>query len=445
VAGEKCHVRGAVSGLEFVQSRWSDYPESVQRLVLSAAVIAFPLWFTVSSVDVANYVLGAEQLLSLDSVYAPKIESPTADRLVPHYPYLPSFAMAIAVLSLPIEILGRLGILPEQLAHYAKFPIANLSAYASLVLLPLILTELAGFENEADLEAISKESRYFWGALAILLVPPLWFQTIESGSDILVATLAITGALFAYRRRWMLAGVFVGLSTFKFTGVPFTAIITGYGLFVSGRHGFYRIAAGGLLSQIPNAVYFLLFPNDLLYVIRRRGSLSYYSGETSGLMTSPIRSLGLEAWYIDGGFVYILVALTLLGLGVSIWRRDLLTGFAVGYIATSYLAPVRESNPSTFVVLVAAALCVRFHRRLPRFLYVALLTLSLYNFLGPQRSLRYITDGLPVPLWDPVSKVVFALGPIVILAVLILFDSEPADGQSEFQLEESEPGESGQQ
>lgn len=116
---------------------------------------------------------------------------------------------------------------------------------------------------------------------------------------------------------------------FKFTGVPFGPTLATYAFALTGREAVLRVSAGGIVSQLPNAFYFLLYPEDFLLFVEH-GSLSRYSGVVSGFLLQPINRLNAVSWYESVGFPAISALLTLAAVAVAYCCQDLLAAYCVG-------------------------------------------------------------------------------------------------------------------
>lgn len=376
--------------------RWTEAPPKIRRVFRFVAVAGLLPWLTMTSYDVANYALGADQLLSGQSVYAPRAQRFTDGRLVPSYPYLPSFAMVLALGIAPFYLLSQAGVVPTVLYEAIARQIANAPGYLALLGVPA-LAYLVNTDASRGATARST-SGPFWSVLVVALTPALWFQVLESGSDTFVALLALAGVYAVMRDAWLLAGLLVGAATFKFTGLPFAVVLALYAL-GHGRDQFVAVALGGLASQLPNVLYFAVRFEDFLFVLQRRGTMSLYSGQTSALATAPFRVLGLEQWYIDVGFAFAFLAFVALGALVAFRRENLVLGFAVAYFATSYFAPVGEINPSVLVVFLLFEAATNFHRQRVRYLAGLFLAVELFSFFSLLRHIDYVST-IPFPWWS---------------------------------------------
>lgn len=400
------HIRGMIGSLaQRFSTFWRDVPPGMKRVFLFVAVAGLPLWLTFTSFDVRNYVVGAEQILTGQSVYGPRVRSPVTGNVVPKYPYLPSFAMLLAVGIAPFFLLYSFGILPETIYEMIARQIANAPGYLALLAVPLLAYLVCSNSRDpTELRSDGSTDWVFWGVLVVAITPALWFQVLESGSDTFVALLALWGVYAATTDRWLLSGLLVGAATFKFTALPLAAVLALYAL-VQGLEQFAAVAIGGIGSQLPNVLYFGVFGEDLLFVVEQRGAMSLHSGMTRALATAPFRATGLEQWYIETGFILVFILLVTLGSAVAVRRRNLVLGFAVAYLATSYFAPVGELNVSVLVVFLLFEAAANFHRPQVRYLTVGLLTVEVYSFLFPLRMIGYIST-VPFPWWHTVIRIV---------------------------------------
>jgi hypothetical protein len=382
---------------------WIETPAGVRRVCLFVAVAGLLPWLTITTVDMQNWVVGAEQVIAGESVYGPRVTSPYTGRVVPRYPYLPSFAMLLAAGIVPFSFMYEIGFLPEVAYRVIARLIANAPSYLGLLGIPLVVYRISS-EFGRPIETVEKtaEDWAFWGVLVVALAPPLWIQVIESGSDAFVALLVLLGVYMVMTDRWLLAGLLVGGATFKFTALPLAAVLALYAI-SHGRNQVIAVATGGILSQLPNVLYFVLFVDDFFFVLQERGMMSYRSGGTTALATAPFRLMGLEQWYIEVGFLIASVLFVTVGAVVAIHRGNLVLGFAVAYLSSSYFAPVGEVKASVLVILLLVEAAVNFRRKRVRYLAAGLLIVSFYSFLLPYGLIDYVSV-VPFPWWDIVIQ-----------------------------------------
>lgn len=376
---------------QWLSERWDELPREVRRIVIFIAIAGLAPWLTVTSGDIRNYVVGVEQILAGQSVYAPQMVSPFTGEVGPKYPYLPSFAILLALAVAPLFVLVEADLLPRIVFDVGARVVANAPGYLALVGIPLVTYELwsqserpVGQDDEVATDAA------VWGVLAVTLTPALWFQVLESGTDTFVALLTLLAVYAVLQDHWTLAGLLVGTATFKFTGLPLAFVLATYSL-SKGSRQFRDVAIGGIASQLPNLAYFALYVEDLLFVIEKRGAMSLIEGETRAVATAPFRLMGLEQWYIETGFFLAFFLFVALGTAVALRGDDLVLGFAVSYLATSYFAPVGEVNEQVLVILLLIVGAVNFSRKRVRYLVGWLLVVELYRFLLRFHQLEYVS------------------------------------------------------
>lgn len=419
--------RGAVR--DWLWRHWYELPPGVRRIVLFVAVAGLAPWLTVTSGDVRNYVVGAEQILAGGSVYAPQMVSPFTGDVGPKYPYLPSFAIMLSIILLPMFVLVEVGLLPPAVFDAGARVVGNAPGYLALVGIPIVTYWLCshagrpeGPDDEHAVDAVP------WGVLAVTLTPALWFQVLESGSDTFIALLALLAVAAVVEDHWLLAGLLVGTATFKFTALPLAFVLALYA-FDKGRTQLRDVAIGGVGSQLPNLAYFAVYVDDLLFVVEQRGAMSLISGETRAVATAPFRTVGLEQWYVETGFVVAFFVFVALGTAVALGRDDLVLGFAVAYLATSYFAPVGEVNEQVLVTLLLVGGAVNFSREWVRYLVGGLLAVELYRFLLRYQRLEYVS----VPFrWVTTGSRVLEFGTIciVLVGLLVLSEKDPFDARA---------------
>jgi hypothetical protein len=311
--------------------------------------------------------------------------------------------MLLAAGIVPFSFMYEIGFLPEVAYRVIARLIANAPSYLGLLGIPLVVYRISS-EFGRPIETVEKtaEDWAFWGVLVVALAPPLWIQVIESGSDAFVALLVLLGVYMVMTDRWLLAGLLVGGATFKFTALPLAAVLALYAI-SHGRNQVIAVATGGILSQLPNVLYFVLFVDDFFFVLQERGMMSYRSGGTTALATAPFRLMGLEQWYIEVGFLIASVLFVTVGAVVAIHRGNLVLGFAVAYLSSSYFAPVGEVKASVLVILLLVEAAVNFRRKRVRYLAAGLLIVSFYSFLLPYGLIEYVSV-VPFPWWDIVIQ-----------------------------------------
>jgi len=402
---------------------WHKFPRELRRVFLFTAVTGLPIWLTITSYDVRSYVIGTEQILSGRSVYRPRVESHYTDQLIPRYPYLPSFAILLAVIISPFFFLNEMDMLPNIIYEVISRQIANSPGYVALLAIPILTYKLCSdSENRNVLNITTYDNWVFWGVIIVILAPPLWFQVIESGSDTFVALLSLLGIYAVMNNRWKLAGLLVGISTFKFTAIPLATVLAIYSL-KQGRDQFLSVIVGGVVSQLPNIIYFITYREDLLYLIKNGGTMTLKSGRTRPLMAAPLQAIGLEQWYIETGFVFVFILLTMFGALLAIRQENLLLGFSVSYLSSSYFAPVGEINTSVLIIFLLVGAAVNFDRGPIRYLTGGLLSIELYSFLIKLQQIDYIS-ARPLPFLDFMVNLLEFVTVIIVLIGLVYF-SEP--------------------
>jgi len=352
-------------------------PPEIRRIWLFCAVALLPIWGLIWSSDTGSWDYAAMQLHAGESIYRPLLTNPNGE-VAAHYPYLPSFGVLIGILSVPFYLLERLG-LPFIAYHGATKLVAGSFGYLSLLVLPVVASHL--------LETAEKR---FWACLIVLLLPGLWFRVGASGPDLFVTVLALFSVLAVERERWLLAGFFAGSAMFKFTGIPFGPGLAAYAVVVGGRSALWSVAGGGVLSQLPNALYFLVFPADLWLFVEHR-TLSWHAGDLGGFLLEPVAQAGLVEWYETVGFPVVLAVFCLGAVLVAVSRRDLVAAYCVGYVATGILPPTPEQRVITLQLLVLLGL-IAADRRVSRYLLGWLLLYFVYPPLLSLLDTGFVTN-----------------------------------------------------
>jgi hypothetical protein len=314
------------------------------------AIFAIPAYVLFFSSGNFNWMIGINQLYNLESLYLPEYPPATNPHGGKIYPYMPIFAIINGLIAFPGYLL--ITIFLEQPA-----PTSGSIANIIFVAIGLIVT---GFWSYAALisipyfvkELFTKNSVKRHAVIIFLFLPPLWFEVFSSGANSLVALLTVVGIYFVKKQKWVMAGVAVGLSMFKFNGLPLGIVLLIYAIWGDNILSGLRVVLGGIISQIPNIVYFAVFPEDLFMIIRRGGALTTH-GHTidHGVFLNIIGGLGLAEIYI-ALYPMIVVGFGLLGGILSVKSSGgLVAGMATGFFSTSFILP-GEQRTLTFVILL---------------------------------------------------------------------------------------------
>lgn len=408
--------------------------DSSSKLLVVASIFGLPAYVLFFSSGNFNWMIGMDQLYNFESLYAP--EFPPGDN--PHgakiYPYLPNFAIINAIIALPGYLLISFFLEPPSptdgsLANYLFVAIGLMVtgfwSYLSVISIPYVSSKL--YQN-----------RYisFWSVVIFVSLPIIWRQVFNSGANSIVALLALVGIWCVKEERWLMAGIVVGLSTFKFNGLPFGIVLFLYAFFSSGYYSSLLVAAGGITSQIPNILYFMIFPNDLFMIIERGGALTANGHILAGrLFLTPVVELGLSEIY-NSYYLLVVLLFSILGTVVAIKSNGgLPAGFAIGFFSTSFLAP-GEQRILPFVILLLIILFTLWTTDIGKILIGSVVTATTYDFfvlytpgtstLGltstEHAGALGITNGAGL-----ISNFVFILLPIVFLLSLFLLEKYDID------------------
>lgn len=409
--------------------------EPSAKLLLVTGVFGLPAYLLFFSSGNFNWMIGMDQLYNLESLYTPEFppgDNPYGAKI---YPYLPNFAIVNAIISLPGYILISLlfeppsptdGSLANLLFIAIGLVVTGFWAYISMIGIPYISQYIYQSDNKA-----------FWSVIVFISLPLLWREVFNSGANSIVAMLAVAGILFVKREQWLLAGIVIGLSTFKFNGLPFGIVLFLYALFGSGFYSSLRVATGGIISQTPNIIYFIAFPDDLFMIIERGGALTTHAHASLGkrLFLSPVVQMGLGDLYREY-YLFVVLLFSIIGAVVAIkYNGGLPAGFAIGFFSTSFLAP-GEQRILTFVILLIITLIPLWSTDVGKILLGLVITASTYYVFVPYTlgsstlgltSVEHagalgITNGVGV-----VSDFVFIIIPIIFIATLYLLESMSED------------------
>jgi hypothetical protein len=349
---------------------------------------ALPGWFLFfQGGDNVAWLYGTDQILRGSSVYDLQA-SYGANPYARVYPYLPSFAIFNAILIAPFTALLYLTSTGYSLVNFGPdgrfmgglaYPewyialgivVTGIWSYIALVLLPAVARAL--FDG--------RETRFI--AVAMVLVTPyLWTTLLLSQVDTFLALLALMSVVASSRQRWMLAGVLVGLATFKFTGLVLLPVLLVWTLRYGGKKPFVLASVGLLISQIPSALYFAVFPDDLFLLFEAKGGLSIDAYTSTGrqLFLRPLQWIGITDWYHTIGYPLLAIVMMALGGAVALRRPvGLMGGFAVAYVSVSLLIP-GEQNVAPLAIFVLIPFVPLWHRTSAKIVAFAVIASAGYS------------------------------------------------------------------
>jgi hypothetical protein len=376
-------------------------------------------------------LIGISQLFSFESIYAPTFSGGTNPYGSKIYVYLPSFAIINGIILLPEYTLIKI---------FLSEPSPTTGSVANIIYIAfgLLVTGFWSYISVIGIPYVSKrfypdEYTSFWSVIIFTSLPLLWFEVFLSGVNSLVALLALAGIWYVTNDRWLLAGVVVGLSTFKFNGLPFGIVLFLYAVFGSDIKSGLLVALGGIISQVPNIVYFAMFPQDLQMIIARGGALSAHAHTLQGRpLLNPIVEMGATDLYITY-FPVIILLFSCMGAIVALkFNAGLPAGFAIGFFSTSFLVP-GEQRLLPFVVLLLFITMPLLDTDYGKVLVGLIVAVTTYWKFAPytqdsailgltsaeHTTALGISDGLVVTEYS-----VYLILPIIFIIVLILLESK---------------------
>lgn len=362
-----------------------DQVKKIWGLVSFFAIPAYLFFFSSGNF---NWIIGMNQLFNLESLYAPEFAGGSNPYGTKIYPYMPIFAIINAIITFPGYVL---------ITTFLQQPAPTTGSISNILFVAigliatgfwsyLALISIPYFSKELFVEEKMKRITL----LVFLFFPPLWLEVFSSGANSLVALLALVGIYFVKKKRWMLAGVAIGLSMFKFNALPLGIVLFIYAIWGGKIRSGFQVLIGGILSQIPNIFYFLIFPEDLLMIIERRGALTAHAHTLSNrVFLEPIANAGLGEIYITI-FPVIVVLFGLLGGVLAVKSAGgLPAGMAVGFFSTSFLVP-GEQRILTFIILLLLILIQLVTYDIGKFLLAWVLAVTSYSEFAPFTRDSYV-------------------------------------------------------
>lgn len=404
------------------------------RLILIVGFAAIPGWILFfQGGDNVAWLYGVDQILRGSSVY--ELQAAGENPYARVYPYLPQFAIFNAILIAPFTALLHLAGSSYSLVNWGpdgRF-VGGLAHPDWYIAIGVIITGFWSFVSLISLPVIgralftSRETRFIVLVL-IISSPVMWSILLLSQVETLLALLAVASALAASRHRWLIAGVLLGLATFKFTGLVLVPVLLAWALRRGGVKPVAFVVAGLLFSQLPNIVYFVIFPEDALLLIEARGGLTLdaFTPFTSQVFLFPLRWSGIENWYIATGYPFIVALVVAFAVVVSLRRPvGLIGGFAVAFVSVSLLIP-GEQNLAPLAIFIVIALAPLWHLTSGKAVVIAVIASSAYAeidlLLG--KLSRTLVIGIPTA-----EYVVFSIMQIVLMMATLYIVAMPRTGQ----------------
>ncbi|WP_246984033.1 hypothetical protein [Halorientalis marina] len=257
---------------------------------------------------------------------------------------MPIYAMASAVLSIPFRIA----------AETIGAPAVAQTLWRNLA---VGLWGYLGYLGSAywGTSIFSDERRQYGVTILLLIFPAFWADLLHTGANVLVTALVLATILAAREQRWLLAGLALGLATFKFTALPLTVVLLGFAVATDGPRAGLLVSIGGIVSQIPNVLYFALDWNALVLIVSRRGALSYaahvFRPEQTFLL--PLQLVMNGEFYSHTVFPFVVLTFTLAGTAIAV-KSDLglIAGFPIAYFSTSYMVAAEQRTLPFYVLTV---------------------------------------------------------------------------------------------
>jgi hypothetical protein len=230
------------------------------------------------------------------------------------YVYLPIYSQFMAGLWLPFSVLNPVSakvVLLYQIHALVLFAYA----YSSTM-----LSRLAPDQREI-------------ATLAIIFNPVLLLNVFQGQNHLLMLACLLAALWMIWRERWFWAGFWVALGCYKFMLIPSAAVLT---LIVLHRYGWKKLIpyfAGVLMTLIPSAIYYAYYPQRLLEIVSRFGSVgghAYLIERYHFLFFVSNRIPGFNTFYLEHHIWVIIVVAGAVISAFLYWRGKLNSLQALG-------------------------------------------------------------------------------------------------------------------
>ena len=245
-------------------------------------------------------------------------------RMPGYYVYLPVYAQFLAALVLPFHLIGILN--PLLMVYFINGFVVFAYVYSAKLMSELV-------PSQPDI-----------APLAIVLAPVTIFYLFFGTNHVVMLLLLLASLQSLKRGKWILAGVFGGLSCYKFLMMPTIFVLIVILVKWRGVDKALKYSVGGLIAAIPSVLYYILDPSKLDRVLQTKAAIGAHSSHIERFHffygVSKIID-GFEQWYLGNEVWFYLVILgAFLSAVLFLTKRvNSLQALALSYAFVSLLAP----------------------------------------------------------------------------------------------------------
>lgn len=312
----------------------------------------------------------------------------TGQPLASHYVYLPVYAEFQAALLWPFQ---QLGIVSHLLTVYIVNGFVIFTYVYSAKLMAALIAEVAPASSEL-------------APLGIVIAPVTIYYLFFGTNHIVMFFLLLCTLTLLRKQQWFWAGLFAGLSAYKFMLIPTLLVLFAMLLGKYPRKTIWMFILGGLISLIPSILYYIFNPEVLSLLLARRaavGAHSYHIERFHFLYLLSKHIPNLTEWYIDKQMWFYL---TMLGIPVSLllYIQKRLTvlqtlAFSYGFVVLFAPEPFRLEPLIGLLWLDAVFRC---DLRLQAAIFGVLFTHAAAWFDRAYPHALTLDPAMPVELWE---------------------------------------------
>jgi len=184
--------------------------------------------------------------------------------------------------------------------------------------------------------------------LAIVLAPVVIFNLFLGSNHIMMFLFILISLILIKKEKWFWAGFFAFLSTYKFLMLPTLLVLLVIVYLGYGWKKTLRFLLGGFLFILPNLVYYLFYPDQLIRIINEKAAIGgrcQHLDPFHFLYYFKYRYLQLEHLYIAKK-IWFYLSMVAVGMTLFFYKIKRFTllqslAFISGIIAILALEPFR--------------------------------------------------------------------------------------------------------